>query len=347
MKAETIVLNKERNVTLKSYLLEVNGEFKNIHKRPAVLVLPGGGYHMCSEREAEPVALAYLNAGFHTFILNYSVGSHAKWPNPLSDYEQAMSMIRDHAEEWNLYPDKIAVIGFSAGGHLAASAATVAVNKPNAAILGYAVTEEKTAKMCLKSAPDVVSQVNGKTCPCFVFAARNDNVVPICNTTKFVDALAENGVIFENHIYGYGPHGFSTADASTMIPGTNICSRASRWVADSIAWLGDIWGEFGDGEMTPPRCIPETKGDHAPYLSIECTVGHLMKNAAAQVVLGPVMNEIQKNLVKEYGNENMTGQGETEGSLLENISLKTLLSAAKIPEEQIEYLDQELRKIPV
>ncbi|MDO4340210.1 MAG: alpha/beta hydrolase [Eubacteriales bacterium] len=262
MKTETIILNKERNVTLTSYLLEVNGEFKNIHKRPAVFVLPGGGYRMCSEREAEPVAFAYLNAGFHTFILNYSVGSHAEWPNPLSDYEQAMSMIREHAEEWNLYQDKIAVIGFSAGGHLAASAATVAVNKPNAAILGYAVTEEKTAKMCLKSAPDIVSQVNRETCPCFVFASRNDNVVPIRNSIKFVDALAANGVIFENHIYAYGPHGFSTANASTLMPGMEICSRASHWVEDSIAWLGDIWGEFGNGEMTLPRCISETKEDN-------------------------------------------------------------------------------------
>lgn len=64
------------------------------------------------------------------------------WPNPLNDYEQAMTLIRSHADTWHIYEDKIAVIGFSAGGHLATAAATLAQNRPNAAILGYAVTSQ-------------------------------------------------------------------------------------------------------------------------------------------------------------------------------------------------------------
>ncbi len=121
------------------YLQEA-GKFRSGVKRPAVLVLPGGGYQYCSEREADPVALSYLKAGFQAFILRYSVGEDAVWPNPLDDYEQAMGLIRERAEEWNLYQDKIAVVGFSAGGHLAAAAAVMGVNRPNAAVLGYAVT---------------------------------------------------------------------------------------------------------------------------------------------------------------------------------------------------------------
>lgn len=347
MRNETIVLNKERNVTLTAYLLEVNGEFSNIPKRPAILVLPGGGYHMCSDREADPVALAYLQAGFQAFVLKYSVGKDAVWPNPLQDYEQAMDLIRTKAEEWNLYADKIAVIGFSAGGHLAACAATIAKNKPDAAILGYAVTEEKTARACLKSAPDVVSCVDGNTCPCFVFATRTDNVVPISNSIRFTNALSENGVMFESHVYAYGPHGFSTANSSTLIPETEICSRALRWTEDSIAWLKDIWGDFGSGQMTEPKCQHTMNRDNAPYLSVDCTMGLLMSNREAKEVIDPMMTEIQKNMIERYGGEKVETQGAAvdTSALLDNITLRGLLSAGKVPDNVAEALDQKLKKI--
>lgn len=191
MRIEHIVLNAGRNVTLTAYLLKTGGEFGNIPKRPAVLVLPGGGYAMCSDREADPVALAYLQAGFQAFVLRYSVGKEIAWPTPLEDYEQAMELIRSKAENWDLYADKIAVAGFSAGGHLAAAAATIAQNRPDAAILGYAVTEGATVKACLPTAPDLVERVDGDTCPCFVFAARTDNVVPVSNSLR--SALAYGG----------------------------------------------------------------------------------------------------------------------------------------------------------
>ena len=94
MKTEIITLSKERNVTLTAYIQNVKGEFRNISKRPAILILPGGGYQYCSDREADPVAMPYLKAGYQVFILRYSVKEHAVWPNPLNDYEQAMELIR-------------------------------------------------------------------------------------------------------------------------------------------------------------------------------------------------------------------------------------------------------------
>ena len=126
MKTEIITLSEERNVTLTAYTQNVKGEFRNISKRPAILILPGGGYQYCSDREADPVAMPYLKAGYQVFILRYSVKEHAVWPNPLNDYEQAMELIRSNHEKWGLYQDKVAVLGFSAGGHLASSAATMA-----------------------------------------------------------------------------------------------------------------------------------------------------------------------------------------------------------------------------
>ena len=80
MQQEMIVLNQERNVTLTAYIQPVGGRFEYIRKRPAILVIPGGGYQYCSVREADPVAFAYLKAGYQAFVLNYSVGAHSVWP---------------------------------------------------------------------------------------------------------------------------------------------------------------------------------------------------------------------------------------------------------------------------
>lgn len=286
VKTETIVLNPERNVTLTAYIQEVENEFANISKRPAVLVIPGGGYQFCSHREGEPVALEYLKAGYQAFILKYSVGSHALWPNPLEDYEQAMALIRDRADQWALYPDKVAVIGFSAGGHLAACAATMSKNRPNGAILGYPVITGENARRWEKTAPDVIPFVDARTCPCFVFAARTDTVVPVDNTIALITALERYDISFESHIYAYGPHGFSTATDAVLTPETKLCSRAGKWVKDSIEWLKDIFGTFGDGQLTQPSCGGHINGNYEPYLSTDCTVSFLLANEQSHDLAG-------------------------------------------------------------
>ena len=99
MKTEYIVLSEERNVSLTAYIQPAGGEFGGLSERPAVLIIPGGGYHFCSDREADPVAFPYLKAGYQAFILRYSLNEQAAWPRPLEDYEEAMEMIRNRAEE--------------------------------------------------------------------------------------------------------------------------------------------------------------------------------------------------------------------------------------------------------
>ena len=128
MRIEKKVFDQEKNTSLTAYIQEVGGEYRHVTKRPGILIIPGGAYQYCSDREGEPVAFEYLKAGFQAFILRYTV--RTEWPEPLEDYEKAMEIIRNRADEWNLYVDKIAVIGFSAGGHLAACAVTMARNKP-------------------------------------------------------------------------------------------------------------------------------------------------------------------------------------------------------------------------
>ena len=199
MHFETITLDKKRGVTLTVMTQEVGGEFRRLTARPAVLVLPGGGYMFCSDREAEPVAMPYLAAGFQAFVLRYGTLEHAKWPKPLKDYEKAMALIRKNAEKWHVIPDQIAVVGFSAGGHLAGAAATMSVNRPNAAVLGYAVLREDTAQELSPDRPGIPEHVDEKTCPCFLFATRTDSVVPIQNTLDMMNALNRFNTCFECH----------------------------------------------------------------------------------------------------------------------------------------------------
>jgi len=242
MKCEEIIINRKRGVCLTAYIQKTGGEFSHIEKRPAIIILPGGGYNFCSEREADPIAFVYMKAGFQTFILRYSVNEHKAWRNPLDDYEAAYKLICEKSSEWAVDTKKIAVIGFSAGGHLAGCAATVSECKPNAAILGYPVLNRATADKYSEQAPDVVDCVDEKTCPCFIFASRNDNTVPIENTTQFISALGSCGVAYECHIYSDAPHGFSVADETVNPLNLDMCSRASHWTSDSVSWLKEVLG---------------------------------------------------------------------------------------------------------
>ena len=252
-----ITLNADRNVTLSVMLQSVNGEFQRIARRPAILILPGGAYVSCSDWESEVIAYPYMLAGYHAFVLRYSVNEHKTWPNPLEDYEQAMEMIRRKEEEWNVLTDKIAVIGFSAGGHLAASAATFAKNRPNAVILAYAALERELALACQPSTniPSPTDYVDETTPPCFLFAARDDKVVPISNSLRFQCALVKYGIPFESHIYAYGGHGFGSGVAN--IAGTGVCRRVHNWVMDSVGWLEDVFGVLTPEGVVEPVMVSD------------------------------------------------------------------------------------------
>ncbi len=347
MKTETIVLNNERNVTLTTYLQDCGEGFGCVSKRPAVLVLPGGGYQMCSDREADPVALAYAKAGYQTFILRYSIQADAIWPNPLNDYEEAMTMIRQHADDWHLYSDKIAVIGFSAGGHLAAAAATLAKNRPDAAILGYAVTSEDV-KGCNPSAPDTISAVDANTPPCFVFATRTDTLVPINNSIDFMRALSDHGIAFESHIYAYGPHGFSTCESTIQdVRPQTICSRVPNWVGDSIGWLQDIFGACALEGMTEPLCPTHINDDHLPYLTIDCSFSHIMSVTEGAKLLQPIIDAMIADLSDQAKGMSAAFDETNGASMVSGMKLRDLLAFGNMDKEKLAALDSRLRQISV
>ena len=190
--------------------------------------------------------------------------------------------------------------------------------------------------------------MNQDTCPCFVFATRTDNVVPISNTLRFASALAEYGISFESHIYGYGPHGFSTANSSVILPGTHICNRVKNWVADSIEWLTDMFGDFDMCAMTEPKCGGRIHGDYEPFLSVDCTVGHLMANAEAQKVLAPMLQTMQKTMAEKYGDR--LAKAEENNKKLDlgmgaKMTLRTALSYGNLSEQLVEQLNSALKQI--
>lgn len=236
---------------LTGYIQEPSPELSNAQTRPAVLVLPGGGYAFTSDREAEPVALAYLAEGFNAFVLRYRTGPGATAEDALADAEAALAWIRANASEVHVDPHQVAAVGFSAGGHVACSLG-VAAECPDALVVGYPVTLAGFGAPMGKEIIDIPSRVTARTPPTFLFSTCDDTVVPISNSLTFLTALAKAGVPFESHIYLLGPHGLSlsrrhTADGQAAKAEPSVAA----WFDDSVRFLRSIFGGFelaGDRE---------------------------------------------------------------------------------------------------
>lgn len=230
---------------LTAYVQEPSEQLGNATVRPAVLVLPGGGYFVTSDREAEPVALAYLAEGFNAFVLRYSVGAESPFEQSFDDAKAALAWIRENAAELHIDPTKVVVVGFSAGGHLAASLATVSSDKPDVLVVGYPVTLEEFGPPVGKDLIDIPSHVTPQTPPTFLFSTSDDTVVPIRNSLALLSALADAEVLFESHIYMLGPHGLSLATAATANgEGPLVEATVAQWFRDSVRFIRSVLGDF-------------------------------------------------------------------------------------------------------
>ncbi len=238
MITQTYNLTNE-NVTLTTYILDTSFDHKSDYKRPAILIFPGGGYSMCSNREGEPIAMHFLAMGYNVFICRYSLKENSMFPQPLDDANEAMQMITDNADEWLVDKDKIAVCGFSAGGHLAAAVGTMGKIRPAGMILGYPcitgdICNELRVLYNNDCVPTIDDKVDCKTPPAFIFADSNDGCVPIISSIKMAEGLNKYKIPFEMHIFTEGNHGFATAD---YVTNDYIENDSAQWIKLCKKWL--------------------------------------------------------------------------------------------------------------
>jgi acetyl esterase/lipase len=255
------------SATLTAYVQDRSQELSNTTVRPAVLVLPGGGYAFCSDREAEPIALAYLAEGFNAFVLRYAVGPDAPWEQSFADGNAGLSWVREHAAELGIDPTKVAAVGFSAGGHLATSLGTLTDDRPDALVLGYPVTLAEFGAVMGKEVPDTPAAVTAATPPTFLFSTYADALVPIRNSLAFLTALADHEVPFESHIYVVGSHGLSLAKPLTANgEGAMTDEVVAQWLPDSVRFLHRVFGDFAvDG---PPATFDDLTARRRPGLDM-------------------------------------------------------------------------------
>lgn len=205
-------------------------------KRPGILILPGGGYHHTSPREAEPVALRFAARGFAAFVLHYSCAP-SRFPTALREAAMAIRYIRENADAFEIDPHKVAALGFSAGGHLCGTLGTL-FDSPEVADLGtpeqlrpdalglcypVAVSWGRThegsfenlcgADTALRQRLSLEKLVRPDMPPVFLWHTREDASVPCRNSLILAQAMEEAGVDFAMHVYRKGKHGLSTGDA--------------------------------------------------------------------------------------------------------------------------------------
>ncbi|HEV7396382.1 MAG TPA: alpha/beta hydrolase [Pyrinomonadaceae bacterium] len=202
----------------------------------AVIVCPGGGYTHLADHEGGPVAEWLNSIGVTAFVLKYRLGPRYHHPAPVQDAARAIRLVRSRSPEWGLDPQRIGILGFSAGGHVASTTGTHfdsgkpdapdpierVSSKPNLMILIYPVItmRDKThagSKMNLlgdNPSEELVAllsneeQVTKDTPATFLVHTQTDTAVPVENSLMFVAALRKAGVPFEFHLYERGPHGF-------------------------------------------------------------------------------------------------------------------------------------------
>ena len=234
-------------------------------KRPVAVILPGGAYLFCSEREQEPVAVHLLPEGYAVFVLRYSVVPH-RFPAQLREVAAVFELIRRH-EEWQCDLSRSVLMGFSAGGHLAALYANAyawqevracfpASVKPARSALCYpvisadpAIAHRKSFAFLLGHEPSDQERerfsceklVTPDTPPAFLWHTSQDENVKVANSLVYAAALARCGVPFELHIFPYGVHGTATADLQTNRTVAPETAGNSRWLTALKNWLKSEW----------------------------------------------------------------------------------------------------------
>lgn len=235
-------------------------------RKQAIVICPGGGYTHLSLREAEPVALRFAGMGFVTLVLWYHVAPSV-FPSQVQDAGAAVAHVRAHAADYHVDPDAVAVMGFSAGAHVACSLGVMWHDgklwdslglsseqvKPNAMVLGYPVITggeyaHRGSMERLSGSTDpadharfsLEAHVNDKTPPTFLWHTWDDQAVPVENTLLFATALRRSMIQAEVHIYPKGHHGSALCDETSDSNGYYLIPEAVEWPQHAALFLKRI-----------------------------------------------------------------------------------------------------------
>ena len=229
-------------------------------KRPAVIIVPGGGYAMNSEREATVIAAPFFARGFQAFVLRYATASDGvAYPEELLELAAAFDYVRKNAKTFFVNPDEVFAVGFSAGGHLVADLSCEYASveekygkpldcKPTAVGLCYPVTynnghqgsyinltkgmSDEQRERILPTL-DLDKRVTKDTSPAFIWSTFEDTVVPCENSLRYASAMKKAGVRFALHIYPFGEHGLASSDNEISdYYGVNAVEYSRVWIDD-------------------------------------------------------------------------------------------------------------------
>ena len=266
MRVERIYLEDEGNEAyIDAYLSDPTKGFT----RKALLVIPGGGYGcVCSEREGEPIGQAFIPYGYNAFVLHYYTDRQKPFPIQLIQAAKAIKYIKDHATELGIDPAQVFVVGFSAGGHLAASTGILwklpaiydaiempyGYNKPTGIMAIYPVisteyhrksfenlwckqelSEEKAECVSLER------HVDRDSAPVFILHTSNDEIVDVRNSLALAEAYRRAERQFEMHIYPDAPHGVALANEVTWEGKEKWRNSAiAEWVRMAAVWADTL-----------------------------------------------------------------------------------------------------------
>lgn len=268
MTVETIPISDRAVLTAYLHSASPDLQAPEAVSRAAVILCPGGRYAFCADVERDAPAIAFLNMGLQVFVLDYSVEPFAGDKRPLTELAMAVKLVREHSAEWQVDVHKVAVGGFSAGGHLAASLgvhwddpqiaarcglADGEMLRPDALVLCYPVItagqyRHNASIECVSADCDepldywsLETQVSASTPPVFLWHTVTDKTVPVENSLLFFEQLHAHGVPCEAHFFSEGPHGMSVATREVRHPSAAV----HEWVRLCRNWLSARFGPLG------------------------------------------------------------------------------------------------------
>lgn len=251
--------------TLTSYCISNHIEYPYQRKRRTIIVFPGGGYGFVSEREGEPIALKFIAQDFNVFVLRYTVAPNLTFPYPFVEAFAAIAYVRRHAEEYNVDPKYIGVMGFSAGGHLAATVSCYQKEELYAkfldvkqeelridfTILSYPVTFVTENELTFRNMVDLKDKtpdyfdiplhVKSDFPPTLIWTTYPDDIVPYNHSERMQEALDNVEVKVEYYLFALGGHGGATCDEMTNDEeNTKLLEDASEWISLATKFIKSL-----------------------------------------------------------------------------------------------------------